>query len=156
MMDNPNHFHQLGNFDEVETHFSPVMFFDHVPSAVLDLLNSLQYVPQFIVVHMGASYFSKYKNLQQCQNIEAMVQKVNKLAKLVDTYHADGFKEIFYSLMVSVLWYPGWQQQKATCRAWGRLNGALAKYAKLSGAYIIWHDGIQAQKGQELYDPQIC
>ena len=25
---------------------------------------------------------------------------------------------------------------------------------KLSGAYIIGHDGIQAQKGQGLYDPQ--
>ena len=56
--------------------------------------------------------------------------------------------------MVSVLWYPGWQQQKAAHRAWVRLNGALAKYAKLSGANIIGHDGIQAQKDQGLYDPQ--
>ena len=129
MVDNPNHFHQLGNFDEVETHFSAGMFFDHVPSAVLDLLNSLQYVPQFIVVHMGASNFLKYNNLQQCQNIEAMMQKVNKLVKVFDTHHLDGFKRIFYSLMVSISWYLGWQQQKAACRIWARLNGALANYA---------------------------
>ena len=147
-------FHQLGNFEEVETHFSAVMFFDHVPSAVLDLLNSLQYVPQFIVVYMGALDFSKYNDLQQHQNIEALMQKVNKLVKAVDTHHADGFKGIFYSLMVSVPWYLGWQQQKAAHRAWARLNGALAKYAKLSGAYIIGHDGNQVQKGQGLYNPQ--
>ena len=97
MVDNPSHFHQLGNFAEIETHFSAVMFFDHVPSAVLDLLNSVQYVPQFIVVHVGALDFSKYNNLQQCQNIEAMMQKVNKLVKAVDTHNTDGFKGIFYS-----------------------------------------------------------
>ena len=68
-------------------------------------------------------------------------------------HHADGFKGIFYSLMVSVPWCPGWQQQKAAYRAWARLNGALAKYTKLSGTYIIGHDGIQVQKGQGLYDP---
>ena len=56
--------------------------------------------------------------------------------------------------MISVPWYPGWQQQKAIRRARARLNGALAKNAKLPGAYIIGHDGIQAQKGQRLYDPQ--
>ena len=105
----------------------------------------MQYVPQFIMVHVGASDFSKYNNLQQ--HIEGMMQRVNKLVKVVDTHHADGFEGIFYSLMVSVPWYLGWQQQKVDCRAWARLNGAMAKYAKLSGAYIIGHDRIQAQKG---------
>ena len=58
MVDNPDHFHQLGNFGHIETCFSAVMFFDHILSTVLDLLNTLHYVPQFIVVHMGASDFS--------------------------------------------------------------------------------------------------
>ena len=34
------------------------------------------------------------------------------------------------------------------------MNGALAKNAKLVGAYIIGHDGIKAQKGKYLYDMQ--
>ena len=129
-------FHQLGNFKHIETHFSAVMF-EHIPSAVMDLLNRLQYVPQFIVVHVGVSDFSKYYNLQQCQNIKTMMQWVNKLIKAVDTHCADGFKGIFYSLMVSVPWYLGWQQQKAARRARAHLNGALAKNAKLAGVYII-------------------
>ena len=108
-------------------------------------------MPQFIVVHVGASDFSKYNNLQQHQNIKAMMQKVNKL---VDTHHSDGFKGIFYSLMISVPWYPGWQQQKGARRAQARLNGALAKNTKLAGVYIIGHDDIQAQQGEGLYDPQ--
>ena len=154
MVDNPDCFHQLGNFEVIETRFSVVMFFDHVPSVTLDLLNMLQYVPQVIIDHVGASDFSKYKNLQQCQNIKTMMTKVNKLVKAVETHHSDEFKGIFYSLMVLALWYPGWQQQKATRRARDRLNGALANNAKLAGVYIIEHDGIQAQKGQGLYGPQ--
>ena len=101
-VDNPDCFHQLGNFKEVETHFSAVMFFNHVLLAILDLLNSLQYVPQFIVVHVGTSDFSKYNNVQQHQNIKMMMQKINKLVKAIDTHHSHGLKGIFYSLMISV------------------------------------------------------
>ena len=64
----------------------------------------------------------------------------------------DGFKGIFYLLMLSVQWYPGWQQQQAARRARARLNGALAKNAKLAGAYIIGHDSIHEKKGKGLYD----
>ena len=56
--------------------------------------------------------------------------------------------------MVSVPWYPRYQQQKAARRARARLNGALAKHAKLGGAFVLGHDGIQAQKGKGLYDPK--
>ena len=155
MVDNPDHFHQLGNFEYIETHFSAVMFFDHILSAIFDLLNTLQYVPKFIVVHVGTSDFSKYKNLQQHQNIKTMMQWVNKLIKAVDTHHADGFKGIFYSLMVSVPWYLGWQQQKAAGRAQAHLNGTLAKNAKLAGAYIIGHDGIRHRRGKNCMTPMI-
>ena len=110
MVDNPECFHQLGNFELVETCFSAVMSFEHVPTAVLELCNTLQYVEQFIIVHVGASDFSKYNNLQQCQNIVSMMQRVNKLVKAVDTHHSNGFKRVFYSLMLSVPWYSGWQQ----------------------------------------------
>ena len=95
MVDNPDHFHQLGNFDLVETRFLVVMYFEHVPVAVLQLFNTLQYVPQFLVVHVGASDFSKYNNLQQHQNIASMMQRVNKLVKAIDTHHSDGFKGVF-------------------------------------------------------------
>ena len=106
MVDNPGHFHQLNNFELVESRFSDLMFFDHVPLAVLDLFNTLEYVPQLIVLHVGASDFSKYNNLTQWQNITTMMKKV-KLVKAVDTPHSDGFKGLFYLLMLSVPWYPG-------------------------------------------------
>ena len=63
MMYNPDHCYQLGNFELVETHFSAVMFFEHVPSATLNLLNTLQCVLQFTVVYIVVSDFSKYNNL---------------------------------------------------------------------------------------------
>ena len=126
------------------------MYFEHVPMAILDLFNTLKYVPLFIVIHVGASDFSMFNNHTQWQNIATMMKKVNQLVKAVDTHHADGFKGVFYSLMLSVPWYPGWQQQQAAWWARARLNEALAKNAKLAGAYIIGHDGIHAQKGKGL------
>ena len=151
-VDNPDHFHQLNNFDYVESHFSDVMYFEHVPMAILDLFNTLKYVPLFIVIHVRASDFSMYNNHTQRQNIATMMKKVNQLIKAVDTHHIDGFKGVFYSLMLSVPWYLGWQQQQAAWRACARLNGALAKNAKLAGAYIMGHNSIHAQKSKGLYD----
>ena len=102
LVDTPDKFHQLGNFEVIETHFLTVMSFDHIPSAILDLLNMMQYVPQFIVVHVGAVDLSKYNNLQQHQNIKTMMSKVIKLVKAVDTHHLEVFKGVFYSLMISI------------------------------------------------------
>ena len=72
-VDNPDHFHQLNNFELVKSCFLDVMFFKHIPMAVLDLFNTFKYIPQFIVVHVGASDFSKYNNLTQRQNIATMM-----------------------------------------------------------------------------------
>ena len=66
-------------------------------------------------------------------------------------HHSDGFKGVFYLLLLSVPLYARWQQQQAARRARARLNGALAKNTKLASAYIIGHNGIQVQKGQGLF-----
>ena len=90
-VDNKDCFHQLGHFKDMETYFSSIKFFKHIQASVLDLLNTLQYVPQFIVIHTGVSDFLKYNNLQQHNNIKTMAQHVNRLIKAVDTHHSDGF-----------------------------------------------------------------
>ena len=60
-VDNRDHFQQLDHFCLLETHFFSVMFFDHVPTTVLE---SQQFVPHFIVIHVRASDFSKFNNWQ--------------------------------------------------------------------------------------------
>ena len=77
------------------------------------------------------------------------MNKVNKLVKAVDTHHSDGFKGIFYSLMVSVQWYPGRQQQKAARRARARLNGALVKNAKYQGHTSLDMMGYRHKKDKD-------
>ena len=80
-----------------------------------------------------------------------MTTKVKKLLKSVDT-HSAGCWAVFYSHMVSLPWYLGWNKQRAAHRAQARLNGAIAKCAQDSGAYVVSSPGIQAMQGEGLYD----
>ena len=80
-----------------------------------------------------------------------MTVKVKKLLKSVDT-HSEGCRAVFYSHMVSLPWYVGWNKQRAAHRARARLNGAIAKCAQDSWAYVVPHPGIQAVQGEGLYD----
>ena len=149
-MDNPDHFHQLGNRDQ----FLCIYVLRSCASAVLDLLNSLQYGPQFIVVHVEALDFSKYNNLQQHQNIKTMMQKVNKLVKAVNIHHSDGFKRdlLFPYGFCSVV--PGLAAAKSHQESLGKTQWGLGKKCQISRSLHHWECGIQAQKGQGLYNPQ--
>ena len=66
--------------------------------------------------------------------------------------HSVGSRAVFYSYMVSLPWYVGWNKQETACRARARLNGAIVKCAQECGAYVVPHPGIQAAQGEGLYD----
>ena len=100
--------------------------------------------------HWGVRLFSGVKQQQRC-NVADMTAKVKKLLKSVDTYSV-GCRTVFYSHVVSLPWYVGWNKQRATHRARARLNGAIAKCAQDCRAYVIPHPRIQAVQGEGLYD----
>ena len=93
-------------------------------------------IPDVIVIYVGESDFSQESNKQQRCNVAEMTARVRKLLKLVDT-HSVGCRAVFYSHMVSLPWYVGWNKQRAACRARARL---------------IPHLGIQVVQGEGLYD----
>ena len=80
-----------------------------------------------------------------------MTTKVEKLLKSMDT-HSIGCRTVFYSNMLSLPWYVHWNKQWAAQRARARLNGAIAKCAQDSGAYVVPHPRIQAIRGEGLYN----
>ena len=80
-----------------------------------------------------------------------MTARVRKLLKSVDT-DSVSCRAVFYSHMVSLLWYVGWNKQRAAHRARARLNGAIAKCTQDCGAFVVPHLGIQAVQGEDLYN----
>ena len=149
MMDNKSHFHLLQELEQVRPQFSSTMLMEHILMALIHFLNMHRCIPDVIVIHTGESLFSGIKH-QRC-NMAEMTAKVKKLCKSVDT-HSVRCRAVFYSHMVSLPWYMGWNKESATCRARARLNGAIAKCAQDCGAYVVPHLGIQSVQGEGLYD----
>ena len=151
MMDNKNCFHLLQKFEQVRSQFPATMLIEHMPMALFHLLNTHRYIPDIIVIHVRESYFSQESNKQQRCNVADMTAKVKKLLKSVDLHSVD-CRAVFYSHMVSLPWYVGWNKQQAACRARARLNGAMAKCAQDCGVYVVPLPTIQAVQGEGLYD----
>ena len=128
-MDNKNCFHLLQEFEQVRSQFLVTMLMEHVLMVLIHLLNTYRCIPDIVVIHIGESDFSRESNKQQKCNVADMTAKVKKLLKSVDT-HSVGCMAVFYSHMVSLPWYVGWNKQWAACRARARLNGAIAKCAQ--------------------------
>ena len=85
------------------------MLMEHVPLALVHLLNTQRCIADMIVIHIAESDFLTEMNKQQCCNVAGMTVKVKKLFKSVDT-HSEGCQVVFYSHMVSLPWYMGWNK----------------------------------------------
>ena len=127
------------------------MLMEHVPWALVDLLNKHKQILDMEVIHIGESDFSRVCNKQQRLNVVDMMGKVKKLLKSVDT-HLKGCSAVFFSHMVSLPWYVSWNHQRVARWAKACLNGAIAKCAQDAGMYVIPHNGLQARQGEGLYD----
>ena len=146
-------FPQLEEYEGFDTRISEAMLLEHMPTTVLDLLNSLKYLPELIVINVGMSDFTRFPNSQQRVNIKKMAHACKALTKKVE-HQSDNFRGLFLNLMVSLPWYIGWKSQWAACRARSHFNGCLASIARDNSCYIVRHDGIVASMGKGLYDHQ--
>ena len=136
-------FPQLADYDRFDTRISEAMLLEHMPATVLDMLNNLQYLPELIVINVGASDFTKYSNSQQWANIRKMVVACKALTKKV-VRQTDNFRGLFLNLMVSLPWYIGWKSQRAAHRDHFHFNGCLTSIVRDQGCYVVCHDGIVA------------
>ena len=77
--------HVLAQFLEMpHQYFKPhslteAMLFEHMLAMVLDMINRCKYLPELIVVHIGASDFSSVTNHQIRVNIQNMVLSCKKM-----------------------------------------------------------------------------
>ena len=132
--------------------FSETMLLEHMPAMVLNLVNRYKYLPELIIVHVGASEFSRITNHQIWTNIHNIVINCKKITTAV-TRSTDSYCGFMFSLMLSLLFYINWDSQQAARWARAHFNGLLAKHAQLNGGYIIRHLDIAAVTYPGLYDP---
>ena len=124
------------------------MLLEHTLAAVQDMVNRYKYLPQLIIVHLGASDFSRVTNHQIWINIQNMVLNCKKITTAA-CRSTDSFCGFMFSLMLSLPFYI----LQAVWRAKARFNGSLAKHAQLNGGYIIRHPDIWAVTDLGLYNP---
>ena len=151
LMQHKDRFLQVSECDSFDIRFSEAMLLEHMPAAVLDMINYYKYLPELVVINVRASDFTKYSNSQQRANIRKMVSSCKALTKLV-IRPTDNFWGFVLNLMISLPWYVGWKSQRAARRARSYFNRCLASVAHDQGCYIVQHDGIKTTMEQGLFD----
>ena len=116
------------------------------------MVNSYKYLPELIIIHIGASDFSRVTSYQIHMNISNMVQNCKKITTAA-CRSTDMFKGFMFSLMLSLPFYLNWDSQHAARWAQAHFNGTLAKHAQLNGGYIIRHPDIDTAMDPRLYYP---
>ena len=76
-------FPQVADYDWFNTRFLESMLLEHMPAVVLNMLNNLKYLPELIVINVGASDFTRFSNSEQRANIQKMVALCKALTKKV-------------------------------------------------------------------------
>ena len=128
------------------------MLLEHTPAMVLDMVNRYKYLPELIIVHVGALDFSKVTNHQIWINIQNMVLNCKNITT-VACRSTDSFHRFMFSLMLSLPFYINWDSQWAARWARAHFNGSLAKHTQLNRGYIIRHLDIMVATDLVLYDP---
>ena len=107
-MQHKDRFPQVSEYEGFDTRFSEAMLLEHMPTVVLDIINHYKYLPELVVINVGASDFTRYSNSQQQANIKKMVSSCKALTKQV-VRPTDNFWGFFLNLMISLSWYVGWK-----------------------------------------------
>ena len=128
------------------------MSLEHMPAVVLDMINRYKYLPELIVVHVGASDFSRATNHQIRVNIQNMVLSCKKITA-VACWSTDLIQGFMISLMLSLPFYINWHSQRAAQRARAHFKGSLAKHAQKNEGYITRQPDIVVVTDPGLYDP---
>ena len=154
LIQHKDRFPQVSEYEGFDTRFSEAMLLEHTPTAVLDMINCYKYLPELVVINVGAFDFTRFSNSQQQTNIKMMVSSCKALTKQV-VRPTDNFQDFFLNLMISLPWYMGWKSQRAARRARSHFSGCLTSVAHDQGCYIVRHDGIKDTIGHGLFDTRI-
>ena len=152
LMKHHSRFHQLDSLKGLDMQFSETMLLEHTPAVVLNMVNRYKYLPELIIVHVGALDFSRVTNHQIWTNIHDMVINSKKITT-VACRSTDLFRGFMFLLMLSLPFYINCYFQWPARWARACFNGLLAKHAQLNGGYIIKHLGTTAVTDLGLYYP---
>ena len=128
LMQHKNRFPQVSEYKGFDTRFSEAMLLEHMPAAVLNMINYYKYLPELVMINVGASDFTRFSKSQQRANIKRIVSSCKAHTKQV-IRPMDNFRRFFLNLMISLPWYMGRKSQRVARRARSHFNGCLASVA---------------------------
>ena len=79
LMKHKDRFHQLESLEGFNSRFTEAMMLKHTPATVLDMVNRYKYLPELIVINVGALDFSRVTNHQIHTNFKNMVLNCKKI-----------------------------------------------------------------------------
>ena len=101
LIQHKDRFPQVSEYKGFDTRFSEAMVLEHTPATVLDMINYYKYLPELVMINVGASDFTRFSNSQQRANIRRMVSSCKALTKQV-VRPTDNFHGFFLNLMISL------------------------------------------------------
>ena len=115
---------------------------DHVPWALVDMLNQFQYVPAVIIISVGGSEFGVTSGSKTRAKFQQMIFACRDLLRLAQPFQQNGVK-LFFHLLHDQPDFLGWDSQAAARKARANLNNIIGKYATAAGQAVIPHSNIK-------------
>ena len=145
-------FLQFEIFDSMESRTSNAFKLEHVPWALLDMLNTFEYLPTLVIVSAGGSEFGAVSSSVLRGKVQRMVFSCRDLMRAAQPY-AHNCSGVLYNALVDLPDYVGWESQRCARKARSRFNSVLGKYASAAGHSVILHHNISSKDPDMFISP---
>ena len=124
-----------------------------IPKQLLEMFNIYDHLPQVVIIICGIKDIGHCSKAQLRAHSEDMLTDVNAMwAKISPQLKIR--LGLFVSLVPPMLWYEGFNDQKAGREACRSLNSHLGKVCKLVGAMVVPHPHIKVEE-KWFHDPRM-
>ena len=137
----------------MEYSFDNDLHIQEIPKQLLEMFNIYDHLPQVIIITCGIKDIGHFSKAQLRAHSKDMLTDVNAIwAKICPQLKIR--LGLFVSLVLPMLWYKGFNDQKAGREAHRSLNSHLGKVCKLVGATVVPHPHIKAEE-KWFHDPRM-
>ena len=149
---NRHRYPELAIFPKMEYSSNNYLRIQEVPKQLLEMFNIYDHLPQVVIIICGIKEIGHCSKAQLQARSEDMLTDVNAMWAKIPPQPKIRLG-IFVSLMPPMLWYEGFNNQKAGREACRSLNSHLGKVCKLVGATVVPHPHIKAEE-KWFHDPR--
>ena len=144
-MRNRHRYPELAIFPKMEYSFDNDLCIQEIPKQLLEMFNIYDHLPQVIILICGIKDIGHCSKAQLRASSEDMVTDITAMWVKISPQLKIRLG-LFVSLVPSMLWCEGFNDQKAGREACRSLNSHLGKVCKLVGATVVPQPHIKAEE----------